>query len=112
MCLLGVRVEVVQPRHPYITDGTHVGLLTRVDSLVDPELSLIVKLFITEVALVEELPPVLVLTVLPLASVLIAGPTDGADITGLVPAKIFTQYFSNIALYMEKGSLNQLELLR
>ena len=88
MRLLGVRVEVVQPRHPYITDGTHVGLLTRVDSLVDPELSLIVELFITEVALVEELSPVFVLAVLPLAPVLVAGTTDGADISGLVPENI------------------------
>ena len=95
MRLLGVRVEVVQPRHPDITDGTHVGLLTRVDSLVDPELSLVVELFITKVALVQELAPVLVLAVLPLAPVLVAGPTDGADISGLVP--------ENIKYYMEKG---------
>ena len=88
MRLLGVRVEVVQPRHPYITDGTHVGLLTRVYSLVDPELSLVVELFITEVALVQELATVFVLAVLPLAPVLVAGPTDGADIPWLVPANI------------------------
>ena len=56
------------------------------NSLVDPELSLVVELFITELTLVEELPTVFVLAVLPLASVLVAGPTDGADIPWLVPA--------------------------
>ena len=86
MGLLGVGIEVVQPRHPDITDRTHVGLLARVNSLVDPELSLVVELFITELTLVEELAPVFVLAVLPLAPVLVAGPADGADIAGLVPA--------------------------
>ena len=88
MGLLGVGIEVVQPRHPDITDRTHVGLLARVNSLVDPELSLVVELFITELTLVEELAPVFVLAVLPLAPVLVAGPAYGADIAGLVPANI------------------------
>ena len=34
MRLLGVRVEVVQPRHPDVTDRTHVGLLARVNEQV------------------------------------------------------------------------------
>ena len=67
MRLLGVRVEVVQPCHPYITDGTHVGLLTRVDSLVDPELSLIVELFITEVAAVPLHSDLMYVSLVPLA---------------------------------------------
>ena len=58
------------------------------NSLVDPELSLVVELFITELTLVEELPTVFVLAVLPLAPVLVAGPADGADIAGLVPANV------------------------
>ena len=87
MSLLGVRVQVVQPRHPDVTDRTHVGLLACVNSLVDPELSLVIELLITEIALVQELPLVFVLAVLPLTAILVPGPADGADISGLIPGR-------------------------
>ena len=62
------------PGHP--VGRAHVRLLPRVDPLVDPELPLVVELFITESTLVQELAPVLVLTVFPLAPVLVPGPAD------------------------------------
>ena len=74
--LLGVGVEVVQPGHPDATDRAHVRLLPRVDPLVDPELPLVVELLITESTLMQELAPVFVFAVFPLAPVLVPGPAD------------------------------------
>ena len=88
MGFLGVGVQVVKPSHPDIAYRTHVRLLSCVNSLVDPELPLIVELFITEITLMQELAPVFVLTVFPLAPVLISRATDRADVARLVPRYI------------------------
>ena len=80
MSLLGVRVQVVQPRHPDVTDRTHVGLLACVHPLVDPELPLVVELLSTESALVQELASVFVLTIFPFAPVFVSRPANRANV--------------------------------
>jgi len=83
--LLGVGVKVVQPGHPDAADGTAVGLLPRVDPLVDLVLPLVIKFFVALSTLMEELALVLVLAVFPLVAVLIPRPTHGTDVSWLVP---------------------------